>query len=154
MGPIKTPRAYALDDGTYTIIDKDAFEQAILKGFTYPNLKAPKKENIINLPGFEEYFYQYLTNQIDNPNTNALFWIGFKAHHPVFASPAIETVEKYRQSLENYPELKIHQPLEVKNKSATYLLLKNKEGKLKVFVSRNKDISKPFNLFDVLTGTE
>ncbi len=42
----------------------------------------------------------------------------------------------------------------MKNKSATYLLLKNKEGKLKVFVSRNKDISKPFNLFDVFSGTE
>jgi hypothetical protein len=42
----------------------------------------------------------------------------------------------------------------VKNKSSTYLLLKNKDGKLKVFVSRNKDISKPFNLFDVFTGSE
>jgi len=44
--------------------------------------------------------------------------------------------------------------LEIKNKSSTYLLLKNKEGKLKVFVSRNKDISRPFNLFDVITGLE
>lgn len=117
-------------------------------------MKAPKKENIIALPGFEEYFYQYLTNQVDNPNTNALFWIGFKPDHPVFGAPLIESVEKYRQSLENYPDLKVHQPLEIKNKSSTYLLLKNKEAKLKVFVSRNKDISKPFNLFDVLTGSE
>lgn len=25
MGPIKIPRAYVMDDGTYTIIDKEAF---------------------------------------------------------------------------------------------------------------------------------
>jgi hypothetical protein len=54
--------------------------------------------------------------------------------------------------LEEYPELKVHQPLEVKNKSSVYLLLKTKDNKLRVFVSKNKEIAKPYNLFDVLTG--
>jgi hypothetical protein len=42
----------------------------------------------------------------------------------------------------------------VKNKSSVYLLLKTKDNKLRVFVSKNKDIARPFNLFDVLTGNE
>ena len=42
----------------------------------------------------------------------------------------------------------------MKNKSSVYLLLRTKEGKLRVFVSKNKDIAHPFNLFDVLSGNE
>ena len=34
------------------------------------------------------------------------------------------------------------------------MLLKTKEGKIKVFTSKNKDIAKPYNIFDVLTGDE
>ena len=95
-----------------------------------------------------------MANQIDNAGTNTLFWTGFKPDHPNVQVPAYGTIELYRQTLENYPELKVHQPLEVKNKASTYLLLKTKDGKLRVFVSKNKDIAKPFNIFDVLTGNE
>jgi hypothetical protein len=42
----------------------------------------------------------------------------------------------------------------VKNKSTTYILLRNKENNLRVFVSMNKDITKPHNLFNVFTGEE
>lgn len=49
--------------------------------------------------------------------------------------------------------MKIHQPLEIKNKNSSYLLL-TKDNKLKVFVSKNKDICKPYNLYNVLTGEE
>ena len=56
--------------------------------------------------------------------------------------------------MDAYPDLKVHQPLEIKNKASTYLLLKNKEDKLRVFVSKNKDIAKPYNIYDVLKGEE
>ena len=50
--------------------------------------------------------------------------------------------------------MKVHQPLEIKNKTSTYLLLKTKEGKLRVFISKNKDIAKPYNIYNVFTGSE
>ena len=34
------------------------------------------------------------------------------------------------------------------------MLLKTKEGRFRVYVSKNKDISKPFNLFNPITGDE
>lgn len=54
---------------------------------------------------------QFLANQIDNAGTNALFWSGFKAEHPAVVLPALGAVDLYRNSLEVYPELKVHQPL-------------------------------------------
>lgn len=50
--------------------------------------------------------------------------------------------------------MKVHQPLEIKNKTSTYLLLNTKDNKLRIFVSKNKDISKPYNIYNVLTGEE
>ena len=50
--------------------------------------------------------------------------------------------------------MKVHQPLELKNKTSTYLLLNTKDNKLRIFVSKNKDISKPYNIYNVLTGEE
>ena len=61
-------------------------------------------------------------------------------------------VNKYSGRLDSYPEMKVFTPLEVKNKTTTYLLLRNKEDKLRVFVSKNKDIAKPHNIFNVFTG--
>lgn len=97
---------------------------------------------------------QFLINQVDNAGTNSLFWSGFRPENVAITIPVFGAVDLYLNKLEGYPELKVHQPLEVKNKSSTYLLLKTKEGKLRVFVSKNKDIARPFNLFDVLTGNE
>lgn len=143
-----------LDSGDTVLVDREAFEEQIRKGFTYPALKAPKKEQLFSLPGLEEFYLQFLINQVDNTGTNALFWSGFRPESVPISLPAGGAVDLYRQKLESYPELKVHQPLEVKNKSSVYLLLRTKEGKLRVFVSKNKDIAKPYNLFDVLTGTE
>lgn len=56
--------------------------------------------------------------------------------------------------IESYPNLEINNPLQLKSKVHCYLLLKTKEGRLRVYVSKNKDISKPYNLFDPITGKE
>jgi len=40
--------------------------------------------------------------------------------------PKYESVDKYVGNIDSYPEMKIHMPLEVKNKSSSYLLLRNK----------------------------
>lgn len=129
-------------------------EEQILKGFTYPELKAPKRDNLFSPKDLEEFFFHYQLNQIDNPNTNTLYWIGFKSEHPQLTLPAYSSVDKYTESFNNYVDMKVHQPLEIKNKASTYLLLKNKEGKLRVFVSKNKDIAKPYNIYNVFTGEE
>jgi len=44
--------------------------------------------------------------------------------------------------------------MQLKNKVHCYLLLQTKENRYKVFVSKNKNILKPFNLFDPSTGNE
>lgn len=154
LGAIRNPRLMKLDSGGLVLVDREAFEEQILKGFTYPDLKAPKKEQLFTLPGLDEFYMQFLVNQIDNAGTNSLYWSGFKPERPVVALPVLGAVDVYLKSLETYPDLKVHQPLEVKNKSSVYLLIKTKEGKLRVFVSKNKDIAKPYNLFDVLSGNE
>ncbi len=51
-----------------------------------------------------------------------------------------------------YTDLKVHQALEIKSKSSIYLLLKNKEHEYRIFVSKNKDINRPHNVFDVISG--
>ena len=127
-------------------------EEQILKGFTYPLLKAPKKDSLFTLKDLDEFYHHYQSNQIDNPNTNALYWIGFKAEHPSIQLPTAGAVDQFKGKLDSYPNMKVHQPLEIKNKSSTYLLLNTKDNKLKVFVSKNKDIAKPYNIYDVLTG--
>ena len=63
-------------------------------------------------------------------------------------------VDQFKDRIDSYPDMKIHQPLEIKNKSSTYLLLNTKDNKLRVFVSKNKDIAKPYNIYNVLTGEE
>ena len=50
--------------------------------------------------------------------------------------------------------MKVHRPLEIKNKPNNYLMLTNKEGEIRIFISKNKDIQKPHNIFDVITGKE
>ena len=127
-------------------------EEQIAKGFSYPLLKAPKKNQLFATRDLEEFFFQFQFNQLDNPSTNALYWIGFKDEHPSIALPAYGSIDQYKGKLDAYSDMKVHQPLEIKNKSSTYLLLKTKEGKLRVFVSKNKDISKPFNIYNVFTG--
>ena len=50
--------------------------------------------------------------------------------------------------------MKVHRALEIKNKPNNYLMLTNKEGEIRIFISKNKDIQKPHNIFDVITGKE
>lgn len=83
-----------------------------------------------------------------------MYWIGFKAEHPNISLPAIGAVDQYKNKIDAYPEMKVHQPLEIKNKTTTYLLINTKDNKLRVFVSKNKDIAKPYNIYNVLTGEE
>jgi hypothetical protein len=154
LKPIKVPRFITTDTKEIKLVDKEQMEEQILKGFTYPNLKAPKRDNLFAPKDLEEFYFQYQVNQIDNPNTNALYWIGFKNEHPQVSVPVYSAVSNYAESFNSYEGMKVHQPLEIKNKTTTYLLLKNKEGKLRVFVSKNKDISKPYNLYNVFTGEE
>ena len=50
--------------------------------------------------------------------------------------------------------MEVNNPMQLKNKVHCYLLLQTKEGRFKVFVSKNKNINKPYNLFDPTTGSE
>lgn len=82
-------------------------------------------------------------------------WLGSKHKELAFTAPKIELIEKYEPVIANkYSNLKIHQPLEIKNKSSIYLMLLNKEGEHRIYVSKNKDINRPHNIFDVITGKE
>jgi hypothetical protein len=154
MKPIKVPRLIKIDNQEIVLVDKDQMEEQIQKGFTYPLLKAPKREQMFATKDLEEFFFHFQLNQLDNPNTNALYWIGFKDAHPQTALSVSGAIDQHKGQLDGYPEMKVHQPLEIKNKSSTYLLLRTKEGKLRVFVSKNKDIAKPHNIYNVLTGEE
>ena len=44
--PIKIPRLIKLDNNELVIVDKEMMEEQIQKGFTYPLLKAPKKDQL------------------------------------------------------------------------------------------------------------
>ena len=44
--PIKIPRFIKIDNKEIVLVDKDLMEEQIAKGFTYPLLKAPKKDNL------------------------------------------------------------------------------------------------------------
>lgn len=66
--------------------------------------------------------------------------------------PEYGLINKYKGSLDDYVDMKVHQPLEIKIKKSIYLLLRNKEDELRVFVSKNNDIANPYNIFNVLTG--
>lgn len=125
-----------------------------MKGFTYPLLTAPKKDDLFAPKDLDQFYHHYRSNQIDNPNTNALYWIGFKVEHPNIILPPVGAVDQFKGKLDSYPNMKVHQPLELKNKTSTYLLLNTKDNKLRIFVSKNKDISKPYNIYNVLTGEE
>ena len=86
-------------------------EEQIAKGFTYPLLSAPKKDHLFATKDLEEFYFQFQLNQIDNPNTNALYWIGFKDQHPSLTLPAIGSIDQYKGKLDAYADMKGHQPL-------------------------------------------
>jgi hypothetical protein len=44
--PIKIPRFIKIDNGEVVLVDKEQMEEQILKGFTYPLLKAPKRDQL------------------------------------------------------------------------------------------------------------
>lgn len=72
-----------------------------------------------------------------------------------FTLPLVSTVEKYEPIINaKNSNLKVHRALEIKNKPNNYLMLTNKEGEIRIFISKNKDIQKPHNIFDVITGKE
>lgn len=82
-------------------------------------------------------------------------WLGADQKPLDMKLPAVETIDKYEAVLENKNvNLKIHRALEIKNKSSVYLILTNKEGEYRIFISKNKDINNPHNVFDVITGKE
>ena len=124
--PIKIPRFIKIDNNEIVLVDKEQMEEQILKGFSYPLLKAPKRDQLFATKDLEEFFFNYQLNQVDNPNTNALYWIGFKDAHPVLALPAVGAIDQFKGKLDAYVDLKVHTALEVKNKASTYLLLKTK----------------------------
>lgn len=62
------------------------------------------------------------------------------------------SVDKYDCRVNGYPELKVHQPLEIKNKGQDYLLFLSKQNEQMVFINKNKDINNPHNIYDVITG--
>lgn len=132
--------------------------EQIDKGYTFPLLKSPKKTQIFdNYSLFENYDIYHFNTQIDDSSASLPIagWLG-KEHKPLaFNVPALSSSEKYEPSIETYSSnLKVHKPLEIKNKSSIYLMLTNKEGEYRIFVSKNKDINRPHNIFDVITGKE
>lgn len=109
--PIKVPRFIKIDNSEIVLVDKEQMEEQILKGFTYPLLKAPKRENLFATKDLEDFYFHYHLNQVDNPNTNSLYWIGFKNEHPQLTLPAYGTFNQYTSAFDSYPDMKVHQPL-------------------------------------------
>jgi hypothetical protein len=93
------------------LVDRDLFEEQILKGFNFPLLKSPKNEQLFATKDLEEFYFLYLFNQIDNPNTNTLYWIGFVDSHPQVVVPPYGAIDKYKGQLDAYIDMKVHQPL-------------------------------------------
>lgn len=50
--------------------------------------------------------------------------------------------------------MKIFEPLEVKNKIERYLIIRNKEKELRIYIGKNKDINRPHIIYDVIDGKE
>lgn len=109
--PIKIPRFVKLDTNEKVLVDREAFEEQILKGFTFPSLKAPRNDSLFATTDLEEVYFQYLINQLDNSNTNAIYWLGYSDKHPQVVLPALGAVDKYISVMDVYPDLKIHRPL-------------------------------------------
>jgi hypothetical protein len=86
-----------------------------------------------------------------------VYWIGSEStidQLPVDL-PDLSTVvvDAYLPKVNTYPNLEMNNPLQIKNKAQSYLLLKTQENRVRVYVSKNKDISKPYNIFDPIKGT-
>lgn len=126
MKPITIPRLVKLDTGDVILVNKEGFEEQLLKGFTFPSLKSPTVGSLFATKDLEEIFFQFQTNQLDNPATNALYWIGFCEKHPQIAVSTTPVFEKDSGLLEKKAGVRVHQPLEIKNLSQSYLLLKTK----------------------------
>ena len=58
------------------------------------------------------------------------------------------------KQIDSYPNLEVNNPLQLKNKVHCYLLLKTKEGRFRVYFSKNKNITTPYNLYDPTTDNE
>lgn len=106
--------------------------------------------------GVEELFDRLKENQEDNADIETLFWLGEKIKPIEFIIPSTKgPASQYEPKIQAaYPDLKVHQPLEIKSKSSIYLMLKNKELEYRIFVSKNKDVNRPHNIFDVISGKE
>ena len=46
MKPIKIPRFIKIDNKEIVLVDKEQMEEQIMKGFTYPLLKKPKRDQL------------------------------------------------------------------------------------------------------------
>lgn len=58
---------------------------------------------------------------------STVMWVGADQKYLTFTLPKIEVIEKYEPMITaKFPNLKVHQPLEIKNKSSIYLILLNK----------------------------
>lgn len=151
---IKTPGLIKLDDGKTILVDKSELSEQIDKGYTFPLLKVPKKEQIYHNESLLENYDILMFNSKESASAiSVVLWVGADQKTLTFNLPKIETIEKYDGVIQaQYSNLKVHQPLEIKNKSSIYLMLLNKEGEYRIFVSKNKDINRPHNIFDVITG--
>ncbi len=56
--------------------------------------------------------------------------------------------------IDGYQNLKVLMPLQLKNNTHRWLLVKTKENRLKVYVGTNKDVNKPHLIFSPITGEE
>lgn len=51
--PIKVPRFIKIDNQEIVLVDKEQMHEQILKGYTYPLLKAPKVDNLFSTKDLE-----------------------------------------------------------------------------------------------------
>ena len=79
-------------------------------------------------------------------------WIGVQALPFTIQPAAKSSVDKYNDKIDNYAEMKVHEPLEIKDKSTEILLFVSKEKSHLIFINKSKEVNNPHNIYDVITG--
>lgn len=117
--PIKTPALIKLDDNSIVVVDHGEMMEQIDKGYTFPLLKKPVKTSLYDNYSLLENFDIFRCNQTDlaGLTVSLAYWAGEIGKGEDIILPSIAECEKYSY-LNNakYANMKIFEPLEVKNK--------------------------------------
>ncbi|CAD8059537.1 unnamed protein product [Paramecium sonneborni] len=153
LNPIETPAFLSLneneeDKSLYQIVDYNTIKTKQETQEKHTNGKLYSQLKLIKDPNLEEQFkiVKFLEKE-------DLIWLPqteFKDKRDLKALPA----EWHKNSDIKLQTLKIYSSVELKLHPSAPVLTKNSLKQLVVYTSMNKDVAKPVNLFDPLSGNE